>query len=255
MLFSLPFLLIVFVVLQGPPGAHADTTVIPSNSFSSTQEFKKFWNYLYPWRQNPSDHNGTNVEVSSGILTLRANPISNPNPPNSREPPHLPIHYASGAVHAKETITITKKSSWTIYGEFIPPIVNGMWPAFWLTSAEYVNNQRSWPPECDIGEWKGKPENWFNTYNTSRIIKSDIVPWPNDKQFHSLKAVITAENDADVRIDFYLDNALKTTQYGANFVNVPMSLIINLQTEGSSGSPGPKGTTIFQVRNVKVTRS
>ncbi|EEB94324.1 hypothetical protein MPER_06876, partial [Moniliophthora perniciosa FA553] len=138
--------------------------------------------------------------------------------------------------------------------KFIPPTVKGTWPAFWLTSAKYYNNQRTCPPESDIVEVKGTAENWFNTYNTSQVIKSDRVPWPNDSQFHSIKAVLTPVNDADVRIEYYMDNALRATHYGAKFVGNPLSLIINLQTEGSSGSPGPKEPTIFQARNVKVTR-
>jgi hypothetical protein len=37
--------------------------------------------------------------------------------------------------------------------------------------------------------------------------------------FHSLKAVLTAEsNNADVRIDFYMDNVLQVTQFGQGFV-------------------------------------
>ncbi|KAF4597913.1 hypothetical protein EYR38_006305 [Pleurotus pulmonarius] len=149
----------------------ADTTVIPSNSFSSVSTFESFWNYLYPWG---SDHNGMN----------------------------------------------------------------------------------SWPPETDIGEWKGTNDNWFNTFNTSSVVRSDLVAWPADLSFHSLKAVLKPEpNGADVRIDFFMDNALRATQFGKGFVGKALWLIINLQMEGSSGSPGPTGTTTYKARNVVVTRN
>jgi galactan endo-beta-1,3-galactanase len=76
-----------------------------------------------------------------------------------------------------------------------------------------------WPPETDIGEWKGTANNWYNTFNTSSVVKSSLVAWPTDLSFHSLQAILTAEsNGVDVRIDFYMDGALKATQYGAGFV-------------------------------------
>ena len=42
---------------------------------------------------------------------------------------------------------------------------------------------------------------------------------------------------------------------GANFVNKAMWLIINLQMEGSAGSPGPTSDTIYRARNVYVGRT
>ncbi|SJL14326.1 uncharacterized protein ARMOST_17782 [Armillaria ostoyae] len=90
---------------------------------------------------------------------LIATPTSNASPPTSTSNPHPSIHYASGAIHAKEHITLTAVAGW--------------------------------PPEADIGEWKGTANDW----------------------------------------------------------------IINLQMEGSSVTPGPKGTTTFKIRNVEVTRT
>ncbi|KAF4567274.1 hypothetical protein EYR40_006271 [Pleurotus pulmonarius] len=194
----------------------ADTTVIPSNSFSSVSTFESFWNYLYPWG---SDHNGSarmrgsstdhsHINVASNTLSLIATPTSNASPPTSSADPHPAIHYTS------------------------------------------------WPPEADIGEWKGTNDNWFNTFNTSSVVRSDLVAWPADLSFHSLKAVLKPEpNGADVRIDFFMDNALRATQFGKGFVGKALWLIINLQMEGSSGSPGPTGTTTYKARNVVVTRN
>ncbi|KAK1226859.1 Galactan endo-beta-1,3-galactanase [Marasmius sp. AFHP31] len=258
-MFRLSVAALTFLALSGSPElAKAATTVIPSDSFSSYSRFETYWNYLYPWG---SDHNGSGrmrgsssdhsqIVVGSNTLSLIATPTSNPVPPTSASDPHPAIHYASGAVHAKAQITVTQQNSYTIQGEFSAPTARGTWPAFWLTA---VN---SWPPEVDIGEWKGTNQNWFNTFNTSSVVRSDLVNWPADLSFHSLKAVLTAQsNNADVKIDFYMDNALRATQYGKGFVGKALWLIVNLQMEGSSGSPGPSGTTTYKIRNVQVTRS
>ncbi|KAF8999107.1 hypothetical protein BDQ17DRAFT_1428007 [Cyathus striatus] len=234
----------LLAALSALPAVNADTTVIPSTSFSSYSTFESYWAYLYPWG---SDHNGSarmkgsssdhsNIVVASNTLNLIATPTSNPSPPTSTANPHPAIHYASGAVHAKAQITVTSSNAYTISGEFSSPTTQGTWPAFWLTA---VNG---WPPETDIGEWKGTDDNWFNTFNTSSVVRSDLASWPADLSFHSLKAILTAEpNNADVKIQFYMDNALRATQYGQGFVGSPLWLIINLQMEGSSGSPGPTG--------------
>jgi hypothetical protein len=255
MLASLPAL--VLLALHALPGTKADTTIIPTSSFSSYTTLQQYWNYLYPWG---SDHNGSArmrgsasdhslIQVNGGTLSLIATPTSNPSPPTSTSNPHPAIRYASGAIHAKSQITVTTAHGYQLSGEFSAPTAKGTWPAFWLTA---VN---SWPPEADIGEWKGTANNWFNTFNTSSIVRSDLVSWPTDLSFHSLKAVLTAQpNGADVKIQFYMDNVLRATQFGQGFVGKPLWLIINLQMEGSSGSPGPTGTTTYKVRNLHVTQ-
>lgn len=254
---SLPLLLSLLLLRPNLP-VTAQTTIIPSTSFSSPSTFQQYWNYLYPWG---SDHNGSArmrgspsdrsmIDVNAGTLTLRATQTTNPVPPTSTSNPKPAIRYASGAIHAKHQVTVTAQRGYTLSGEFSAPTVRGTWPAFWLTG---VN---SWPPEVDIGEWKGTPENWFNTFNTSSVVRSDIVPWPADLSFHSIRAVLAAQpNGADVRIQFYMDNVLRATQFGKGFVGKPLWLIINLQMEGSSGTPGPSGTTTYKVRNLQVSQS
>ncbi|KAJ7839576.1 hypothetical protein B0H14DRAFT_2787044 [Mycena olivaceomarginata] len=195
-----------------------------------------------------TDH--SHIVLASSTLSLIATPTSNAVPPTSTANPNPAIHYASGAIHAKSQITVTSANSYTLSGDFSAPTLRGTWPAFWLTA---VN---SWPPETDILETKGTNNNWFNTFNTSSIVKSTLVAWPADLSFHTLKAVLTAEpNNADVKIDFYMDNVFQVSQFGQGFVNKPLWLIINLQMEGSSGTPGPTGTTTYKVRNLQVTRS
>ncbi|KAF8588995.1 glycoside hydrolase family 16 protein [Ramaria rubella] len=241
----------------------ADTVVIPTTSFSSYSVFESFWAYLYPWG---SDHNGSarmvgnstdhsHIVIASNTLSLIATPTTGASPPTSTANPNPAIHYASGAIHANSQITVTTTTGYQVQGEFIPPTALGTWPAFWLTAVQ------GWPPEvlnngvrpC-TSYLSGTAQNWFNTFNTSSIVKSDIVTWPTDGNFHALKAVLSAANSADVKIEFYLDNVLQTTQVGAGFVGKAMWLIINLQMEGSSGSPGPTGTTTYKIRNVEVTQ-
>ncbi|KAJ3866469.1 endo-beta-1,3-galactanase [Lentinula novae-zelandiae] len=205
------------------PLVRAATTVIPSTSFSSYTTLEQYWAYLYPWG---SDHNGSarmvgnssyheNIVIASSTLSLIATPTSGAVPPTSTANPNPAIHYASGTIYAKEQITVTSANSYTITGEFSAPTTFG--------------------------------EN----------LVSDIVPWPSDLSFHSLKAVLTAEsNNVDVRIDFYMDDELKTTQFGSGFVGAALWLPTHpLQMEGSSGSPGPTGTTTYMIRNVEITRS
>lgn len=78
------------------------------------------------------------------------------------------------------------------------------------------------PPQFILGT----AQNWFNTFNTSSIVKSSIVTWPTDGNFHALKAVLRAANSADVKIDFYLDNVFQATQIGAGFVGKAMWLYV-----------------------------
>ncbi|KAF7289915.1 Acid phosphatase [Mycena indigotica] len=141
--------------------------------------------------------------------------------------------------------------------------------SYWVRISSYIKDRSEHEAyETDIGEWKGTANNWFNTFNTSSVVKSTLVPWPTDLSFHALKAIITAEpNNVDVNIDFYLDNVFRVTQYGAGFVGKPLWLQVSnflehflfdtsclqhhqspgWEMEGSSGSPGPTGTTTYKV--------
>jgi hypothetical protein len=80
---------------------------------------------------SPTDH--SNIQVASNTLSLISMPTVNPIPPTSTANPHPAIHYSSGAIHAKQYITVTPGTSYTLYGEFSSPTVRGTWPAFWLT--------------------------------------------------------------------------------------------------------------------------
>ncbi|EGN98150.1 glycoside hydrolase family 16 protein [Serpula lacrymans var. lacrymans S7.3] len=249
----LPIFLLVSIV-------RADVVEVPASSFNSYGELETYWDYLYPWG---SDHNGaarmvgnstdhSRISVASGTLTLKATPVT--GQPPSTAAPYPAINYFSGAIHAKEQINIngTDAVGYQVEGEFSSPTAVGVrcWPAFWLTA---VNG---WPPEADIGEWKGTNNSWFNTFNTSTVVDTTIVSWPGDYSFHSLKAVLRVipNNTQDLSIEYYKDNVLEATHIAANFYGAPMWLIVNLQMEGSSGTPGPANGATYQARNVQVTR-
>jgi galactan endo-beta-1,3-galactanase len=245
--------------LGGPAAQAAAWETVLSGSFANRQALEASWNYRYPWG---SDHNGSarmyasSTDInhvyleSSGVLAIKATRI-NWDEGNSSADPHLPIRYHSGAIHAKQHVVVNDQfPNWEVKGEFQAPSARGTWPAFWLTA---VN---SWPPESDILEFKGDGRNWFNTYrNASGGWSNTIVPVSNPGAWHGYRAWITKVNANDVDIHYYLDGNWVGQHRGAGFVNSPLWLIINLQMEGSSGSPGPTSDTIYRARNVYVGRT
>ncbi|GAA1871459.1 hypothetical protein [Myceligenerans crystallogenes] len=230
-------------------------TLIDGSSFNSRAALESEWNYLYPWG---SDHNGTARMYASstnsthlwvspaGQLNIKATPTSGEG--YSSKDPHLPIHYRSAAIHAKDRIVVNDTyPDYEIRGEFQAPSARGTWPAFWLTGAT------SWPPESDILEFKGDSRNWFNTYDGSW--DNTLVSVSSPGSWHEYRIWMSKINATDVEIHYYLDGVWKARHVGSNFVGKPMNLIINLQMEGASGSPGPSGETYFRARDVYVGRT
>jgi galactan endo-beta-1,3-galactanase len=223
--------------------------VIPATSFSS---FSTYWNNLYPWG---SDHNGTarmraeNISVSGGVLTLTSAPSGSVG--NSTKSPYLAIDYYSGTVYAKVVPVVDASwPKWHFKGEFQCESQRGTWPAFWVTGAT------SWPPESDFMEFKGSNTCWTNTYKNASGGWSSVgtaITIPGN--WHTYSVYMTKINATDVTIEYWIDGVLKSTQTGANFVGKSMNIIIDYQMEGSSGSPGPAGTTYMRARNVIVEKS
>ncbi|MDX8051693.1 family 16 glycosylhydrolase [Lentzea sp. BCCO 10_0798] len=240
-----------------PANAAAWEEVIGTGSFSGYGALESEWNYRYPWG---SDHNGTarmyasssdhnHVSLSGGVLTVKATRISW-DEGNSSADPHLPIRYHSGAIHAKEHVVVNDQfPNWEVKGDFQAPSTRGTWPAFWLTG---VN---SWPPESDILEFKGDNRNWFNTFRTSSDVSSSIVGVSSPGSWHTYRAWMTKVNGTDVDIHYYLDGKWIAKHTARNFVGKPLWVIINLQMEGSSGSPGPTAETNYRARNVYIGRT
>ncbi|KAF4633882.1 hypothetical protein G7Y89_g4229 [Cudoniella acicularis] len=222
-------------------------TIIPKDCFSSQSKFDTYFDYLYPWG---SDHNGAarmdkaHVSLSDSHLTLTAEPVKG-QPDASHGGKAIPIHYLSGAVHAKEHFTVASKGGFDFSGEFQATTTKGTWPAFWLTAV------KGWPPEIDMAEWKGSGKISFNTFDTSDKVAAKDVTYENPGEWHKIRAELRADG-SDVKVKFYLNDDLVTTQTGKGYVGQALYLIINLQMEGSSGSPGPTKDTTYSARNLEI---
>ncbi|KAH9903537.1 concanavalin A-like lectin/glucanase domain-containing protein [Xylariomycetidae sp. FL2044] len=229
-------------------------TVIPPTSFNSQADFDADWTYNYPWG---TDHNGgarmSPSQVSfagDGTLTLTARKVTG-QPDAVHGGRNIKINYLSGAVSAREHFNVSGPAGGGGYdfaGEFRAPTTRGTWPAFWLTAVE------GWPPEIDMAEWKGGGKISFNTFNTSEVLAWKDVAYDADPgAFHAIRCEVRdVGNERDVEVKFFMDGALVDRQVGGGFFGKPMYLIINLQMEGSSGSPGPSTDTLYQVRNLEV---
>jgi PKD repeat protein len=217
-------------------------TVIPIDSLKPGN-FGTYWNWFYPWGDT---HNG-NAKMYVDQVTLDASGTATivaetPDPESGWK-------YRSGAFHSKAQIIVDDQyPEWDIKGEFKAPVVKGSWPAFWPTGAW------NWPPEVDILEFKGDNYNWFNTYDggweTKKVWISDAAT-----VWHEYRCHLTQISDKDVKVEFYLDGSLVGTHTGSNFVGEPFDVIVNMQMEGSSGSPGPTGKTYYYAKNIVITRN
>jgi hypothetical protein len=231
-------------------------TLLDGNSLASYASFEASWNYNYPWG---ADHNGSarmvgsstnhdQISVSGGVLTIKATRLSS-SPGNSTANgfTNLAIWYNSGACHAKQQVLINDQfPSYTISGDFAVPTVKGSWPAFWITG---VN---SWPPESDIMEFKGSSTNWQNTYDGGWESKQTSVSGAGS--YHNYKCWYNKISATDVECHYYIDNNWVARHVMSNAVNKAMWLIINMQMEGDSGSPGPSGNTLYTAKNIYLGR-
>lgn len=248
------------ILNETPTGkAHTESaweTVLDQSTFASYTAFEAAWNYLYPWG---SDHNGTarmygsstdhnHIYLQDNVLTIKATRITW-DEGSSPHDPWLPIHYHSGAIHAKTNVVINDQfPDWEVKCDFQVPTVKGSWPAFWLTA---VN---SWPPESDIMEFKGNSVNWQNTFRTPSDVSTQQTTVSNAGSWHTYRAWITKTSATNVDIHYYIDGVWKA-KHSANFVDKPMYIIINMQMEGSSGSPGPTADTYLRARNIYIGRT
>jgi galactan endo-beta-1,3-galactanase len=232
-------------------------TVINCDSFASPEHFASNWNIGYPWSRYPNEHNGTArmteecVKVADGELTLVAKWLGWEEGKSGHDP-YLPIRYHSGAIHAKTKFCInTVWPKWELKGEFQAPSVRGTWPAFWITGID-----GNWPPEIDILEFKGTNENWQNTFHEPNRCDTQKTVVDSSNEWHEYRVWIELKAHNNVEIHYFIDNDWKVChQAPSKIQDLPMDIIINLQMEGSSGEPGPRGETLFKARNVYVGRS
>lgn len=239
------------------PGGRSWETLLDSTDFSGYARFEAKWNYLYPWG---NDHNGSARMVAGprdhryvtllpgGVLRIRADYTTEELGESSKSP-HQKIRYYSGAIYAKDQILVNDTCPvYEISGYFKAPVAKGTWPAFWITAVH------GWPPEADILEYKGEDVNWQNTFivpNKAETVKTKIPD--AGTRWHQYSAVIQKVSDQDADIRYFIDGR-PTATHRCNLVGKPMWLIINLQMEGSSRGPGPKGETDYYIRDVVVRR-
>jgi len=243
--------------LQAETGSvKAWETLIDGDSFASYGNFEAKWNYNYPWG---TDHNGSarmvgsatnhnQISLSGSEMTITATRLaSSPGNSTANGFTNVAIWYNSGACYAKQQVLINDQfPSYTISGDFAVPTSRGTWPAFWITG---VN---SWPPESDIMEFKGSTTNWQNTYDGAWENKLTNVA--NAGSYHNYKCWYNKINSTDVECHYYIDNTWVARHVMSNSVNKPMWLIINMQMERDSGSPGPNGNTLYHIKNVYMGR-
>jgi len=178
------------------------------------------------------------VTVGGGQVTLVADKVTGQAPTSGG----IAINYLSGTIYAKEQFTVAKAGGYDFTGQFLASTTKGTWPAFWLTGAN------SWPPEIDLAEWKGSGKVSFNSLGINNVWVTKDVTYSNPGNWHTLKMELRDLNGVDVQTKFYLDGVLQATQTGNAMVGKPFWLIMDLQMEGSSGSPGPTSRTTFALK-------
>jgi beta-glucanase (GH16 family) len=181
----------------------------------------------------------SHVSISTpGTLTLTAQHITG-QPPASHGGHQIPINYLSGAVGAKQHFSVPSGGGLSFRASFLAPVTRGTWPAFWLTGVA------GWPPEIDMAEWKGDGKISFNTFNTSSAVQARDVEYKKPNEWHDVECQIRDAGGGVVHVKFWLDGVEVATQYGRDYGGKEMYLVINLQMEGSSGEPGPRGSECF----------
>lgn len=221
------------------------TTLIPDTCFESQATFESYFSYNYPWGDT---HNGAALMKESQVSIIHdayLQLMSNYTGPQSDD---SSLTYDSGTVYAKQTFTVEAGGGLDFQANFVAPVAEGTWPAFWLTAVE------GWPPEIDLAEWKGTGKISFNTFNTSSEVSAADVTYPSPTTaWRTILVELRAGDDGStVQANFYMDGDLVVTQYGADMVGAALYLIIDYQMLGSSGSSGPTETTYFDVQYLSV---
>ncbi len=230
--------------------------MLDGTEFSNTTAYETAYAYNYPWGDT---HNGGarmiaaapfNAINTSGQLDFQAVRLATPDGVSVQG---QTINYYSGTCYARDQITVTTTTpNWVIKGDFQIPTVFGTWPAFWITG---VNN---WPPEADQMEFKGDTTNWQNVVNgrdwtdlhwwtVNTIISDAYTAWHNYEVHLDLIPGTT-----NITITMFIDDVQTGQTTGANWLNAPLWLILDFQTEGASGTPGPSNTVYFRAKNVIV---
>lgn len=218
------------------------TTLIPDTCFDSQDDLETYFEYNYPWGDT---HNGAAL-MTSAQATIIDNAYLQLEALYTGDSDYA---YTSGTVYAKQHFTVEADGGLDFQANFVAPVEEGCWPAFWLDG---VN---SWPPEIDLAEWKGDGKISFNTFNTSSVVAAQDYTYSTPTTaWHTILVELRAEDDGStLKASFYINDELFTTQYGDAMVGEPFYMIIDYQMLGSSGSSGPTDTTYFDVQYLSVT--
>lgn len=179
------------LVLTTAALAAAQTTLIPTDCFSSQSDFDTYFSYDYPW--NSDVHNGgarmssTQCSLSNGALVETAT-----YDPDQTDLDDLAINYLSCAVYAKQTFAVTAGGGPDFQADFLAPVDVGTWPAFWLTATV------GWPPEIDMAEWKGSGDISFNTFNSSEEVTALDREYVDPGEWHTVLAELRDHRNGDV---------------------------------------------------------
>ncbi|PSR90379.1 hypothetical protein BD289DRAFT_481727 [Coniella lustricola] len=222
------------------------TTLIPDTVFSSQDELEEYFDYNYPWGDT---HNGAALMSSAQVTIIDDAYLQLEAVYTGTQADNSALSYNSGTIYAKQYFTVEANGGLDFQANFVAPVAEGCWPAFWLDG---VN---SWPPEIDLAEWKGDGKISFNTFNTSSIVAAQDYTYSTPTTaWHTILVELRPESDdSTLKADFYINGDLMTTQYGAEMVGQPFYMIIDYQMLGSSGTSGPTENTYFDVQYLSVT--
>lgn len=226
--------------------ARGGTALIPDTCFNSQDDLETYFEYNYPWGDT---HNGAALMSSAQVSIIDNAYLQLKSDYTGPQASDSSLTYNSGTVYAKQHFTVAADGGLDFQANFVAPVEEGTWPAFWLDG---VN---SWPPEIDLAEWKGDGKISFNTFNTSSVVAAqDFTYSTPTTAWHTILVELRPEDDeTTLRADFYINSELFATQYGENMVGEPFYMIIDYQMLGSSGSSGPTDTTYFDVQYLSVT--
>jgi hypothetical protein len=182
------------------------------------------WNNAYPWgnTHNGSAYmNSSQVSLNGSSMALHA----------TRSSANSGYSYLSGTIYGKTQIVVDSQHvNWTVTGTFEADPESGSWPAMWLCYAY------GWPPESDIMEFKGSDYVWQNTFLCNQQCTSHETYVSNPySSWHTYKIWMNYVDSTNVTIDYYVDGTWEARDT-ADFTGKAMNLIIDLQTDGSSGT-------------------
>lgn len=202
----------------------SELDLVLEDRFGSGELDTSTWKDLYPWDSRTHNYNGyaapENAYVEDGRLVLLAEDEAT----EDRD-------YTTGVVSAKQVL----KPGYFEASIKVPPIVQGFWPAYWLTSASH------YPPEIDIFEFFGADPEAYMAYH---FLDSDgqkqkrAETWggpPFSEDFHTY----SVDWDPPEKIAWYIDGVERFRYDGPHVSDEYCNLILNFGID-RPGDPPPR---------------